>query len=132
LKAKNSAIRIVGVDVIGSVIFGQAPETRYVSGIGSSMVPPILENAIIDEVLFISQRDIIKGCKELLGEQLVFAGASSGAVYTGGKKYLEELNTSRKPTAIMIFPDRGFPYMDTIYNKDWERELEQKLRQPAL
>jgi 2,3-diaminopropionate biosynthesis protein SbnA len=132
LKAKNSAIRIIGVDVVGSVIFGQMPETRYVSGIGSSMVPPILENAIIDDVLFVSQIDIIKGCKELLSEQLVFGGASCGAVYLGAKRYLEGLHLSYKPTAIMILPDKGFAYMDTIYNKDWEWELEEKLRQPAL
>ncbi|HVI44819.1 MAG TPA: pyridoxal-phosphate dependent enzyme [Chitinophaga sp.] len=127
IKQKRPDIKIVGVDVEGSVIFNAPPVKRYISGIGASQVPPIIENAIIDDVVIVSQTDIIKGCFELLNEQVIFAGASSGAVYLAAKNYFKENRHVTKPTALMIFPDKGHTYLDTIYNKQWGEQLAEKL-----
>lgn len=123
VKEHAARVRIIGVDVQGSVIFGQPPERRYISGIGSSMVPPILKEAIIDEVVHLSQTDIVKGCHQLLEEQLIFGGASSGAVYLAAKRYFDSKKSIIKPRAVLIFPDRGFAYLDTVYNSSWEQTL---------
>jgi cysteine synthase A len=69
VKERAPRVRIIGVDVQGSVIFGQPPEPRYISGIGSSQVPPILKEALTDDVIHLSQPDIISGCRQLLEEQ---------------------------------------------------------------
>jgi N-(2-amino-2-carboxyethyl)-L-glutamate synthase len=131
LKEKMPNVKVVAVDVEGSVIFGTAPAKRYISGIGASQVPPIMENAIIDDVVFVSQVDIVKGSIALLQEQVIFAGASSGAVYHGAKKYLANLVSAEKPVALMIFPDKGFAYLDTIYNKEWARDMAAKTSKSA-
>jgi N-(2-amino-2-carboxyethyl)-L-glutamate synthase len=130
IKEKLPRVTIVGVDVEGSVIFGQSPEKRYISGIGSSLVPPILQYAKIDEVAFVSQANIIKGCYELLNEQAIFAGASSGAVYFAAKNYFNTQTPTGK-SAVLIFPDKGTAYLDTVYNKDWERSILQKIPETA-
>jgi N-(2-amino-2-carboxyethyl)-L-glutamate synthase len=132
VKVKMPEVKIIGVDVEGSVIFGQPPQKRFISGIGASQVPPIMENAIIDDFIIISQTDIIKGCHELLDEQVVFAGASSGAVYLGAKNYIKAHNIQGKPTVLMIFPDKGYAYLDTIYNKQWGQEISEKLNQSPV
>lgn len=124
LKEQFPAIKIVAVDVEGSVIFGRTPQKRYISGIGSSMVPPLLEHAIIDDVIHLSQPEIVKGCHELLDEQFIFAGASSGAAYGSIKKYFagSSLDTS-SPTVLFVCPDGGDAYLDTIYSASWTERL---------
>jgi cysteine synthase A len=123
IREKGVNTRIIGVDVEGSVIFGHPPERRYVSGIGSSITPPILEDADIDEVILVKQSEIITGCHSLLEEQVIFCGASSGAVYFAAKGYFESNVHAGEATAVLLFPDRGGAYLDTIYNKEWAEKL---------
>jgi cysteine synthase A len=132
VKEKMPDVKIIGVDVEGSVIFGQPPARRYISGIGASQVPPIMKHAIIDDIVIVPQAAIIRGCHELLDEQMIFAGASSGAVYSAAKSYLKQHQGREKPVALLIFPDKGFAYLDTIYNKEWEKEMASKQLKPAL
>ena len=40
--------KIIAVDAVGSVIFGGPPKKRYIPGIGSSIVPPLVSKAMID------------------------------------------------------------------------------------
>lgn len=128
IKEKRPDVKIIGVDVEGSVIFNAPPVKRYISGIGASQVPPIIKNAVIDDVVIVSQTDIIKGCFDLLNEQVIFAGASSGAVYLAAKNYFKDNPHKDTPVSLMIFPDKGFTYLDNIYNKEWGEQLAAKLQ----
>src|SRR5438046_10128105 len=56
LKEKYPNIRVIAVDAEGSAIFGAAPRKRHIPGIGSSIVPPLLSHAQIDQVFCISER----------------------------------------------------------------------------
>ncbi|MES2732471.1 MAG: pyridoxal-phosphate dependent enzyme [Bacteroidota bacterium] len=132
VKAKRPNVKIVGVDVQGSMIFEKIPKKRHISGIGASQVPPIIANALIDDVVIVSQPDILNGCLELLNEQAIFAGASSGAVYCAAKQYLNKNHHADKPTALLIFPDKGFTYLDTIYDKEWAQRLIQSEEEEQL
>ncbi|RBL90131.1 pyridoxal-phosphate dependent enzyme [Chitinophaga flava] len=132
IKEKRPEIKIVGVDVEGSVIFNAPPVKRYISGIGASQVPPIIKNALIDDVVILSQTDIIKGCLELLNEQVIFAGASSGAVYLAAKNYFRDISYTTTPNSLLIFPDKGHSYLDTIYNKEWATQLANKLQSASI
>jgi len=133
IKKERPDVKIVAVDVEGSVIFNQPPVKRYISGIGASQVPPIIANAIIDEVVIVSQTDIVKGCFELLNEQSLFAGASSGAVYFAAKNYFSASRHIPKPVSLLIFPDKGHTYLNTVYNKEWAIKLASSMQQtPAV
>jgi N-(2-amino-2-carboxyethyl)-L-glutamate synthase len=123
IKEKMPHVKIIAVDVEGSVIFNQPPIKRHISGIGASQRPPIIENARIDDVIIVPQAEIVNGCFELLDEQVIFAGASSGAVYCAAKQYFYNKHFPVKPSAVLIFPDKGFTYLDTVYNKEWAQQL---------
>jgi cysteine synthase A len=127
LKEEFPGIKIIAVDVEGSVIFNFHPEKRFISGMGASIVPSILKNALIDEIIHISQMDIIKGCHELVNEQMIFGGASSGAAYFAIKKYFGHSNDSEKRNVLFLCPDRGDAYLDTVYNKEWISEVRKKI-----
>jgi N-(2-amino-2-carboxyethyl)-L-glutamate synthase len=111
--------RIVAVDVEGSLIFTGASKKRFIPGIGSSMVPKILKDAFIDEVVITDEVSTIRACYELLEEHSFFVGGSSGTVLAGIKKFFRGKTPPAPVNVVSVFPDRGERYYDTIYNKDW-------------
>src|SRR5256886_8293892 len=55
LKECYPKVRIIAVDTEGSVIFGDTPKKRHIPGVGSSIVPPLLSQAAIDDVVLIPE-----------------------------------------------------------------------------
>src|SRR5438874_13342451 len=81
LKERYPKIRIIAVDTQGSVIFGDTPRKRHIPGVGSSVVPPLLSHASIDDVVLIPERGTAAARRELLHIHGLFAGGSSGTVF---------------------------------------------------
>lgn len=122
MKSFNAKIKVIAVDIVGSVIFGGLPKKRYIPGIGAGMRGSIIDDAIIDEVIVVDERDSITGCKDLVSEQNIFAGGSSGTVYFAIKEYFKNHSLNYKPKVAMIICDKGERYFDTIYNREWVLE----------
>jgi 2,3-diaminopropionate biosynthesis protein SbnA len=112
-------VKVIAVDVEGSVIFNQPSKKRWIPGIGSSMVPAILEEAYIDEVVITDEVSSINACYELLEQYSFFVGGSSGSVLAGIKKFFQNKEMKESVNVVSVFPDRGERYFDTIYNKEW-------------
>ena len=121
LKEHYKNIRIIAVDVQGSMIFSNKPAIRKLSGMGASLRTPLFDNAQIDDFVILSQADIIKGCESLYSRHSLFLGASSGAAYAASDLVLKRLN-KKNINAIFISPDGGNSYIDTVYNSKWVTE----------
>lgn len=119
LKEYYPNIEVVAIDVEGSVIFRDEPRKRYISGIGSSLRSPIIEHARIDQVMHISNMDLIRGCHELLKEQHIFAGGSTGAIYYAIRHRFDFPKSAVKPNVLFCCADGGHAYLDNVYNKAW-------------
>jgi 2,3-diaminopropionate biosynthesis protein SbnA len=124
LKEHYPDIRIIAVDTEGSAIFGGAPRKRHIPGIGSSIVPPLLSHARIDDVVLISERETVQACRELLTTHGLFVGGSSGTAFAAIKRYAARLPPSRQPTVLFLCPDRGTAYLDTVFDPEWATRLE--------
>jgi len=111
--------KVVAVDIAGSIIFGGKADYRFIPGIGSSMVPEILKEAAINDVVIVTENESARMCRILLKEHGLFVGGSSGSVYAGIKKYFEKTGMVCKPNVVAIFADRGDRYIDTVYNDEW-------------
>ncbi len=122
IKELHPETKIIAVDVKGSVIFGGEPSKRLIPGIGSSKVPAILEKAKIDDVVIVNELDTIKSCHELMEKYYIFAGGSSGSIYTAIKQYFNNNNFNKSINIVAILADRGERYTNTIYNEDWCKE----------
>ncbi|WP_217602934.1 pyridoxal-phosphate dependent enzyme [Chitinophaga sp. GbtcB8] len=117
-------IKVVAVDIEGSLVFSDTPQKRYISGIGASKRSDFLQHAKIDDVVHVSHRNIIRGCRELLKEQSIFAGGSSGACYHAVKTYFSGHRFSGiKPVAAFICPDKGNAYLNNIFNDAWAEKI---------
>ncbi|APS20762.1 pyridoxal-5'-phosphate-dependent protein [Streptomyces sp. Tue 6075] len=123
LKAAGSSgpLRVIGVDAVGSVLFGQPDQPgRRQSGIGNSLIPANLDYAEIDEIHWLNDREAFVATRELAQEEGLFAGNSSGSVY----RVLRHLADTVAPgtRVVGIFPDRGDRYVDSIYDDAyWKR-----------
>jgi N-(2-amino-2-carboxyethyl)-L-glutamate synthase len=126
IKENFPKAKVIAVDIIGSVIFGHPPKKRYIPGIGSSMVPDILNHSKIDDVVMMDEVTTIAGCHELLTRHNVFAGGSSGSAYAAIKKYFKEHPgelTGHPVNVVTVFPDRGERYCHTVYDEQWCTEF---------
>jgi len=115
-------LTVVGVDAVGSVLFGQ-PDLpgRLQSGLGNSLLPKNLDRRLIDEVHWLNDAEAFESTRALARQQQIFAGNTSGSVY----RVLCDLAARAEPgTRIVgIFPDRGDRYADTIYDDAyWEQK----------
>lgn len=124
LKEHFPKIRVIAVDSEGSVIFGSAPHKRHIPGIGSSIVPPLVAEAMIDDVVLISERETVEACQELLMTHGLFVGGSSGTAYAAVKRLAPKMTESKRPTVLFLCADRGTPYLDTVYDPAWAARLE--------
>jgi N-(2-amino-2-carboxyethyl)-L-glutamate synthase len=124
LKERYPTVRIIAVDTQGSVIFGDAPRKRHIPGVGSSIVPPLVQQACIDDVVLIPERETVAACRELLTTHGLFVGGSSGTVFAAVKRYAARIAGPRRPTVLFLCADRGTPYLDTVYDPAWAARLE--------
>ena len=119
VKEHYPQVKVIAVDIIGSVIFGHPPKKRYIPGIGSSMVPQILNHSKIDDVVMMDEVSTIEMCHELLQKYNIFAGGSSGSAYGAVKKYFREHPVDHPVRVVTVFADRGERYFSTVYNQEW-------------
>lgn len=117
VRARGLPTRVVAVDAIGSVIFGGPRCKRLVPGHGASVVPALFDEQLADEAVQVSDLDCIRGCRRLAREEAILAGGSSGAVVAALDKTIDRI--ARDATCVLIFPDRGERYLDTVYSDAW-------------
>src|SRR4029079_19726597 len=78
LRGAFRRLHVVAVDAAGSVIFGGSPGPRQVPGFGAGRRPELLAPDEIDEVVYVSDRDAVAGCRSLATTEGILAGGSSG------------------------------------------------------
>jgi|RhiMetdeSRZDD1v2_1073273.scaffolds.fasta_scaffold26771_4 N-(2-amino-2-carboxyethyl)-L-glutamate synthase len=119
IKEKFRNAKVIAVDVTGSAINQGVQANRYLTGIGSSIIPENLSRAVIDEFQVVSELESIMMCRFILKEYSTLIGGSAGAVLSAVQKYFENFDSREKKTIVAILPDSGERYIDTIYNDKW-------------
>ncbi|HEV7937901.1 MAG TPA: 2,3-diaminopropionate biosynthesis protein SbnA [Solirubrobacteraceae bacterium] len=108
---------IVAVDAVGSTIFDGPHQPRLIPGHGAAICPDLYAPGLADEVVYVTDRDCVVGCRRLMDREAYLAGGSSGGVVAAFGAIRERLATDAR--CVLIFADRGERYLDTIYNDSW-------------
>lgn len=110
-------LKLVGVDTIGSTIFGQPASTRLMRGLGSSIYPDNIDYPAFDEVHWVAPHEAVWSCRTLAATHHASGGWSVGAVALAAGWIAR---TSPPETRVAaVFPDGPQRYFDTIYNDDY-------------
>src|SRR5512147_3135076 len=132
LKSKNPNIKIVGVDIEGSILTeiwqsggkipeGAYPKTYKVEGIGEDFLPSATDLSVVDWIERAGDRESFLWARQLVRQEGIFAGGSSGSALAGAMKYCRRLPAGRLP--VVIFPDSGSRYLSKFYDDKWMREF---------
>ncbi len=120
IRSRQWSTRIIAVDAEGSIIFGGVKGPRKFPGLGSGITPALHRSDVADLVMYVSDRECVQGCRDLVRQEAILAGASSGGVIAA----IRRLSGSIPEDAVCaaILPDRGERYLNTIYNDEWVRQ----------
>jgi cystathionine beta-synthase len=120
LKERIPDLKIVGVEPLGSVVFGGPGAPYYQSGTGTpegAEIGDLIDYDLIDEGIRVTDPEAFETCRYLARRYGILVGGSAGGVIY---KALDRARTVRQDTTIVVLVcDGGEKYLDTVYNDDW-------------
>jgi cystathionine beta-synthase len=129
LKERNPAVRVVGVDTVGSVYVyykrhGELPPADQIhqyliDGIGEDFLPACVWWDYIDEVIAVDDKSAYRATMELARKESIFTGSSGGAAAAGARRVAESL--PEDALVVTLFPDSGERYLSKL-NQAWMRQ----------
>jgi cysteine synthase A len=113
LKKHIPSIKIIAVEPAGSPMISKGTSGPHkIQGIGAGFIPTILNQAMIDEVMTITDDEAFETTRLLAKTEGVLVGMSSGAALSAATKLaLKEENKGKR--IVVIMADTGERYMST-------------------
>src|SRR5438477_7883347 len=93
------------------VVAAEPLQGELVQGLRSlddGFIPPIIDLALLDRKIFVSNRDAVIWTRKLLDEEGLFAGVSTGAVAAIAVRVAGEIDEGN---VVFIAPDYGWKYL---------------------
>jgi len=131
LKEQNPNIKILGVDAIGSVIKGYHENGTLdksdikpykIEGLGKNLIPSATDFSVVDHYERVGDKEAALAARELLKEEGIFAGYTSGAVMQGLKQYENLGFFDENSVVVLVFSDHGSRYLSKVYSDQWMAE----------
>lgn len=120
LKEHFDAVKVYAVEPVDSpVLSGGDPGPHKIQGIGAGFVPEVLDTAIYDDVIQISNEEAFVASREAAQKEGILGGISAGAAIAAAKQVAKQLGKGKKVLAVL--PDNGERYLSTaLYEFDEE------------
>ena len=113
LKAHDPAVKVVAVEPASSPLLSKGVAGPHgLQGIGANFVPEVLDTAVYDEVIPVTDEDAYAAGRDLGRKEGVLVGISSGAALWAA------IQVARRPenegrTIVVLLPDTGDRYLST-------------------
>jgi len=128
LKQKNPRIKAVCADPYGAAMYSWFKNgdlktkdgDSYAEGIGQNRVTENLKEIVIDDAYRITDQSALSIVYQLLREEGIFVGLSSGINLAGALRLARESGPGQ--VIVTFLCDSGHRYMSRIFNPDWLRE----------
>lgn len=114
LKSQNAGIKVVAVEPAGSpVLSAKTAGSHKIQGIGAGFIPKVLDTAVYDEVLTVSDEDALTFTREIGRREGILVGISSGAAVCAAVS-IAKRPENRGKTIVALLPDTGDRYLSVL------------------
>ncbi|WP_369217349.1 PLP-dependent cysteine synthase family protein [Streptomyces flavofungini] len=120
LREAFPGLRLIGVDTVGSTIFGQPALPRLMRGLGSSIHPANVDYPAFDEVHWVAPSEAVWACRQLARRHYASGGWSVGAVALVAGWAARTLPPGTRVAT--VFPDGPHRYLETVFSDAWCHE----------
>ncbi len=124
LKEKNSSVKIGLADPLGSALYNyykngelKAEGSSITEGIGQGRITKNLDSLVLDESFQITDNEALVEVFDLLENEGLILGGSSGINIVGAKKLANKIGPGKNIVTILC--DYGTRYQSKIFNKDF-------------
>ena len=113
LKAQNPAVKVVAVEPKDSPVLSEGRSGSHkIQGIGAGFVPEVLDTAVYDEIIPVSNEDAFAAGRLVGRKEGVLVGISSGAALYAAIELAKRPENAGK-TIVALLPDTGDRYLST-------------------
>ena len=126
LKAKRKDIKIALADPPGAALYSyyktgelKAEGSSITEGIGQGRVTTNLEGAVVDDAYFITDAEAVSIVFQLLAEEGLCLGSSSGVNVAGAIRLAKQMGPGH--TIVTMLCDYGTRYQSSLFNPDFLR-----------
>ena len=118
LKEQNPRVQIVAVEPAASPVLSQGKAGAHgIQGIGAGFVPQVLDTAVYDEVIPVTDQEAFAQGRRIGRTEGVLVGISSGAALAAAIQVAKRPESKGK-TIVVLLPDTGDRYLSTAMFAD--------------
>lgn len=126
LKSKKPSIKMIAVEPAESpVLSGGKGGPHKIQGIGAGIIPPLLDQKVIDAIEKVSSEEALKMARELIKSEGIPCGISSGAALVAAITWAKKAESKDK-LIVCIIPSSSERYLSTLLAEE-ERQKAQSL-----
>ena len=113
LKEKNPQVKVVAVEPASSPLLSKGTAGPHgLQGIGANFVPKVLNTAVYDEIIPVTEEDAYAAGRLIGRREGVLVGISSGAALWAAMELAKRPENQGK-TIVVLLPDTGDRYLST-------------------
>jgi cysteine synthase len=116
-KERNPSVKVIAVEPAGSpVLSGGEPGPHKIQGIGAGFIPKVLNRAILDRVMTVTDDEAYQTAKQISKKEGLLVGISAGANVFAAQKIAQELGPGKNVVTILCDTGERYISIEKYFN----------------